>query len=254
MLLVVEQSLLLAEEVDHLALPITRLLELTKLQRVLILEDCLGRREDVLPIRDLHRELRVRLREGIHVREPVREIRDVLGVEEEVDARRRPGHVRRDGTLIEPRPDLLVACPGLIELRLGSDQVGRDLLKGGLLLLDIRRGVVQLQLGRCELAPDVGERVFDHLEPVLRALDVLFGGRGCACSRRGDRYQDQERRDNGSTSRSGELSSGLGHVLDASGPREGGRTGWDSLPSPRCGCNHPGLERRQLAGARLKTL
>ena len=66
-----------------------------------------------------------------------------------------------------------------------------------------------------ELAPDVAERVLDHFEPLPRALDVLLGGWRGAGNGPGHRHQHQERRDDGGTRRSGEVSSGLGHVIGA---------------------------------------
>ena len=106
---------------------------------LLILELRLESGELVLLVRDLHGQLGVRLREGVDVGQPIGEVRHVLGVQQEVDARGGPGHVRGNGTIVEAGRDPFVAGPSAIELLLRPVELGRHLFDRDLSPLDLRR-------------------------------------------------------------------------------------------------------------------
>ena len=212
----------MVEELGHLAPLLPYPFELIDLSGLLVRQCGLGRRQDVLPVGDLDGEPRVRSRERVDVCQSVRQVRHVVGVQDEVDVRCRPRHVGDRGSLVEPVADLLVASSGSIQRRLCPNQIGGDLLEGDLLLLDLDRGVVQTELGPGKLGPDVVERVLDPVKPLPRALHVLLGGRRGAGNGPGDRYQHQEGRHDGGTRGYGEVSLDIRHLSAPARGKVGG--------------------------------
>ena len=216
-------------------------------RRLLLLELRLGGGEHVLPVGHLHGELGVRLRERVDVGEPVGEIRDVLGVQEEVDAGGRPGHVGGDGTLVQPGRDPFVARPRAIELLLRPDELGRDLLHRRL-----RRSTFAVGAFSCTWVAASWPWMLAGRPRSPRAV-LSRAGRPPWRGRRRQPSLATDTMTSSAATTATRVDRGKRRTVsvmdDASGPREGGRTGRNSLPSHRAPCNHPPRAERNRGAA-----
>ena len=173
--------------------------------------------ELVPEVRDPVREIGVGPGEGVHERDPVRQVRERGRPEQELELVARPVHVGLAGALVELVPETGVLLPGRVELGPGRAQLLGDLLPPSLGLIDLGgegSGLLREPLQVRLLVPDLAEQAL-HLG--LGGLELLLRrGLGSGGAGQAREQGDAHRQDGGAHHRGAGSGSVVGHGVPPS--------------------------------------